>query len=83
MTENPITKKITRHVSGYWRGHVPTYSTHPPVWTVGLLQQIVDDVRAAGYSDYTQLRPEIGADRNLNAFRLTITESLAEEMVHP
>lgn len=81
MSDNPITKKITRHVQGYWRGYPGLNIHHAPTWTVGRLQQIVDDCRAAGYDDNTVLITEIERDpTGLRAFRLSITEDIAREI---
>jgi hypothetical protein len=77
-----ITKKITRHVSGYWPGWSGQNIHHPHKWTVGLLQAMLDDVRAAGYGEGTYLTPEISRDPlGLSAFRLTLTEHVADEVV--
>jgi hypothetical protein len=79
---NPITKKITRHVSGYWPGYHGSNVHHPNKWTVGLLQAMLDDVRAAGYGEDTYLTPEISRDpTGLKAFSLTLTEDIADEVV--
>jgi hypothetical protein len=81
MNDNPITKKITRHVSGRWVGYSGLNIHHPTKWTVGLLQQMLDDVRAAGYDDSTLLVPEIERDpTRLLAFRLALTEHVANEV---
>lgn len=77
---NPISKQITRHVHGYWPGKAPMNGAHPPTWTVGLLQQIVDDCRAAGYGDDTPLKPEMDRGVALNGFRLSVTEPIADEI---
>jgi hypothetical protein len=77
-----ITKKITRHVSGYWPGWVGQNVHHPHKWTVGLLQAMLDDVRAAGYGADTYLTPQISRDpTGLSAFRLELTEDIADEIV--
>jgi hypothetical protein len=82
MTDNPITKKITRHVRGYWRGYAGLNGHHPNRWTIGMLQQVVDDVRAAGYGDDTELTPKISRDpTGLEAFELSRTEQIADEVV--
>jgi len=79
---NRITKKITRHVSGYWPGYHGLNALHPCKWTVGLLQAMLDDVRAAGYGEGTYLEPQISRDPSgLSAFRLTLTEPIADEVV--
>lgn len=81
MKDNPITKKITRHVHGYWRGYSGLNAMHPPTWTVGLLRQIVADCEAAGYFDSTELKPEIDRDPSgLSGFRLSVTEDIADEI---
>lgn len=82
MSDNPITKQITRHVQGYWRGLAGLNVHHPPRWTVGRLQQIVDDCRVAGFGDETELTPEWERDpHGLRAFRLSVTEPIADEVV--
>jgi hypothetical protein len=82
MSVNPITKKITRHVQGYWRGQSGLNSLHPKRWTVSMLQQIVNDCRDAGFDDSTELSPQISRDpTGLEAFRLTVTVDIANEVV--
>jgi len=83
MPENPIKKEIKRHVHGYWRGYPDANVYHSTKWTVGLLQQIVDDCRAAGYDDNTYLTAQISRDPSeLTAFRLSVDEHIAHEVTN-